>query len=89
LAEVVTRQRRHIHSPDVDPPGVGFDETVDAPQERRLARARGPDDAQELASWNLEVYRVERADAAREDLRQAFDPDQGRAGDATRSAAPA
>ena len=52
------------HAVDVQPPGVDLLEVVDAAQQRRLARAGRPDQAEHLALLHLEVDAVEHPQAA-------------------------
>ena len=79
---VVGRQAAHIDAGDLKP--LGRDrrfEAADDPEQRGLARARRPQDGQELPRLDAERHMVERGDAAilMQDIdrieRQGFDHD--------------
>ena len=64
-----------VDGPQADPTGVGPIEAGDQVEERRLAGAVGPDQAEDLAGADLEVDAVERLQAA-ERLAQPLDDEQ-------------
>ena len=69
-----------ISSPSIDdPPGIDRLEQVDAAEQRRLALARGADEAHDLVLGTVEIDAAQDLEVA-ERLVQALDPQGGRLG---------
>jgi hypothetical protein len=61
---LVRRHRRDVTAAQLDAAGVGSLEAGDDPQERRLARARRPEQREELALGDCEVDAIDGYDLA-------------------------
>jgi hypothetical protein len=65
----------HVVTVEVDPPLAGFDQPVDHPHRRGLARTRGTDQHADLPGVHLEVKMVDGHEAVVVPLRHRFEPD--------------